>query len=76
MTTLVFPESAEDLSNAFNNALDRGVFSDDEKTTAFWPKYELLASIVENGVIVADQFREMNTSAFVRVSRSTEEIER
>ena len=76
MTTLSFPESGEDLSDAFNNALLQGELNDDQKSTLFWPKYELLASIVENGVKVADQFREMNTSAFVRVSRSTEEIER
>ncbi len=53
---LVFPESSTDLDSAFNSALGQGVFSFEEKSTDFWARFELLASISENDAIVSDVF--------------------
>ena len=74
MTTLVFPESSEDWSLAFNNGLARGEFCNDPNKHEFWAHHELLASELQDGAIVADWFRQQNIRKYVRIPRQ-EEIE-
>ena len=67
---LQFPAASEDLDAAFNNALARGPLQCERRDlTTWWGRYELLASIVEDGEIVADEFHNRDTSEYVRVER-------
>lgn len=73
MTTtpeLRFPESAEDLSDAFNNALASGAMQRDRRDlVTWWGRFELIASEYQDGVLIADEFINTETKEFVRVSR-------
>ena len=73
MTTLVFPQDAEDWSAAFNNALARGALCNEPRDAKFWGHHELQASEIEGEIIVADWFFQRNLSKHFRVSR--QEIE-
>ena len=65
--TLVFPETAEDLGVAFNNAIASGAMQREHPDRAtFWGRHELLAHDVEDGV---DVFINTHTKEFVRVAR-------
>ena len=74
MTTLVFPESSEDWSAAFNNALDKGALCNEPRDATFWAHHELQASEVEGEMIVADWFFQRNLSKHFRVSRQEIEL--
>ena len=68
---LLFPSTSEDLGAAFNNALARGPLQCERRDlTSWWGRWELLASIVEDGEIVADEFHNPSTSEYVRVERT------
>lgn len=69
MTTLVFPESADDWGDAYNNALESGALCNEPRNENFWGRHELQASEIEGEVIVADWFFHRNTSKHLRVSR-------
>ena len=69
MTTLVFPEAAEDWATPFNNALSQGVFGNDPTRHSFWGHYELQASETEDGAVIADWFHQRNTLEFKRIER-------
>ena len=73
MTTLVFPEDAEDWSAAFNNGLAKGVFGNDPRNATFWGRHELLASEIEDELIVADWFWQRNLEKHLRVPRKETE---
>ena len=73
MTTLVFPQDAEDWSAAFNNALENGALCNEPRDANFWARHELLASEVEGETITADWFFQRNTSKHLRVPRIEEE---
>ena len=65
--TLKFPETAEDLDLAFNNALASGAMQREHPDgMTFWGRHELLAYDVEDGV---DVFLNTHTKEFVRVVR-------
>ena len=66
---LRFPESGEELSDAFNNALDAGVMDRDSGSRKFWARHELIASDVEDGEVVADWFLNPFSDVFIRVPR-------
>ena len=73
MTTLVFPQDAEDWSAAFNNALGKGALCNEPRNATFWARHDLLASEIEDEKIIADWFYQKNSSKHLRVPR-TEEI--
>ena len=68
---LVFPETGEDLGDAFNNAIAVGVMQrdnpSDQKT--FWGRNELIASDVDDDEVVADWFLNVFTNEYMRVLR-------
>lgn len=68
---LVFPESSEDLSDAFNNAIATGVMQagDQSNHMSFFARHELIASEIGDGVIVADWFFNDLTKLHIRVPR-------
>ena len=67
---LAFPESPADLSAAFNSALEAGSMQAENKdSTNFWARYELIASEVEDGAVVADWFFNALTQVFSRFER-------
>ena len=67
---LVFPESAEDLGVAFNNAIADGVMQREQPNSpTFWAKHELIASDVEGDTVIADWFYCEHTNQYIRVSR-------
>ncbi len=69
MTTpeLRFPESVDDLSAAFNNAIGAGAMQRDAPAkVSYWARYEYLAHDVEDGV---DVFYNSLSGLFVRVTR-------
>ncbi len=70
---LIFPESAEDWGDAFNNALNRGEFGGDPASHNFWGRHELLASEIEDELIVADWFWQRNLEKHLRVPRKETE---
>ena len=74
MTTLVFPQDAEDWAQPFNSALAQGVFCDDPTKTTFWALYELLATVTEAGKPTVDVFKQMNTLEFKRVARKETDL--
>ena len=69
MTTLTFPQDAQDWEAAFNNGLAKGEFNNDPKTHAFWAHFELQASEIEDGELVADWFHQSRTLEYKRISR-------
>lgn len=73
MTVLVFPESADDLGDAFNNALEKGALCNETRNPNFWGHHELQASEVEGETITADWFYQKNSSKHLRVPRTEEE---
>ena len=75
MTTLVFPQDAEDWSQAFNSALGRGVLNNDPGSHSFWGHHELQASEVEDGEVVCDWFYQKHTLEFKRISRAEKDTE-
>ena len=75
MTTLIFPQDAEDWSQAFNNALSKGEFNNDPKSHAFWAHYELQASEIEDGDVVCDWFYQRHTLEFKRIPRAEKDTE-
>ena len=74
MTVLVFPESADDLGDAFNNALEKGALCNEPRNATFWARHDLLASEIEDEVIIADWFYQKNSSKHLRVSRKETEL--
>ena len=69
---LLFPATAEDLDDAFNNALDAGVMQRDNQRDqkTFWAKFQFLASDVDDDEIVqADWFHNEFSNMFIRVER-------
>ncbi len=72
---LIFPDSADDWGDAFNNALNRGEFGDDPASHNFWARFELQASETEGDVIVADWFLQRNLLKYKRIPRSEKETE-
>ena len=67
---LVFPELAEDLGDAFNNAIETGVMQRVKHDTPdFWMRFELIASDWQDGAIVADWFVQTDYRAFHHVPR-------
>ena len=66
---LVFPESGEDASRAFNSALAQGVFCDDPTKATFWALYEFLATVHEDGEPAVDVFKQVHTLEFKHVTR-------
>ena len=70
---LEFPAVAEDLSDAFNNAIDAGVMDRDDKSRNFWAQFELVASDVEDDEVVADWFHCALSNVFTRVMRTGKE---
>ena len=68
--TLIFPESAADLSDAFNNALRSGAMQrEDSDKHTFWARYEFLAHDAEDGV---DVFYHSISAQYLRVPRKEE----
>ncbi len=70
---LVFPESIEDWSLAFNNGLARGVFNDDPTSPQFWAHHDLQASEFEDGEIVADWFLARPYNKYFSIPRKDKE---
>ena len=71
MGGLRFPESADDLTAAFNNALAAGAMQlSHPELTTFWARHELLAHDVEDGV---DVFYNSLSGLYVRVERKESE---
>ncbi len=68
---LVFPASSEDLADAFNNAISQGAMQRENQRdqATFWARFELIASDVEHGEIVADWFYGRLADLHIRVSR-------
>ena len=70
MTRLVFPESAADLSAAFNNALEAGVLQDEHPAeVSFWGQHEFVAHDADAGT---DIFYCKLSAQYVRVPRKEE----
>ncbi len=69
---LVFPETADDLSAAFNNALDVGEMQRDNQLdrTTFFASFELIVSeIGEDEEIIADWFFHELSNIYHRIER-------
>ena len=66
---LRFPESGEELSDAFNNALDAGAMERESPSRKFWARFEFLASDVEGDDVVADWFYNVLSDVYTRVPR-------
>ena len=68
---LEFPAVAEDLSDAFNNALAQGVMQRDNPRdqNTFFAKFELIASDVKDDEVIADWFLNEFTAQYIRVLR-------
>ena len=68
---LEFPGVAEDMSDAFNNAIAQGVMQreDQRDLKTFFAKFELIASDVEDDEVVADWFLNELTNEYTRVLR-------
>ena len=70
MTRLQFPGIAEDLDDAFGNALDQGVMDRDSQSRIFWGRFEFLASDVDDDEVVqADWFLNEISNVYTRVPR-------
>ena len=68
MTRLVFPESAADLSSAFNNALEAGVLQDEHPAeVSFWGQHEFVAHDADAGM---DIFFCKLSGQYLRVPRT------
>lgn len=67
---LQFPATAEDLDDAFNNAIDAGVMVRDSQAKAFWARFQFLASDIDGDEAVqADWFLNELSNIFIRVER-------
>ncbi len=68
---LEFPAVAEDLTDAFNNALAQGVMQRDSQRDrkTFFTSFELIASDVEGDEVIADWFHNEFTNEDIRVLR-------
>ncbi len=68
---LVFPATAEDLDDGFNNAFAQGVMQRDHPSDlkTFFAKFELIASDVVDDEVIADWFLNEYTNQFTRVPR-------
>ena len=67
MTTLVFPESPEDLSAAFNSAIAAGAMqAEDHTVVSFWARYEFIATDCDSG---EDLFFNALAGQYLKVSR-------
>ena len=67
---LLFPATAEDLDDAFANALAAGVMERDSQSKVFWAKFQFLASDVDDDEVVqADWFHSEFTNEYIRVER-------
>ena len=68
---LVFPSTAEDLSDAFNNAIAHGVMQQDSQRDrrTFFARFELIASDVDGDAVIADWFRDVVADEYIRVPR-------
>ena len=68
---LEFPAVAEDLTDAFNNALAQGVMQRDRQRDrkTFFTSFELIASDVEGDEVIADWFHNEFTNEDIRVPR-------
>ena len=65
--TLKFPETAEDLGVAFNNAIASGAMQREHPDgVTFWGRHELLAYDAVDGV---DVFINQHTKEYLRVPR-------
>ena len=69
MTTLAFPQDAEDWAQPFNNALATGQFCNDPARHDFWGHHELLASESEDGTLTCDWFYQKHTLEFKCIRR-------
>ena len=71
MTRLEFPAVAEDLTDAFNNAIAAGVMQRDSQRDrkTFFTSFELVASDVEDDEVIADWFHNEFTNEDIRVLR-------
>ena len=68
MNTIRFPESAEDLDDAFSNALVTGVMQRTHPAkSSFWARHQFVAHDLEDGV---DVFFNEFAGLYVRVSRT------
>ena len=68
---LEFPAVAEDLTDAFNNALAQGVMQreDPRDQHTFFAKFELIASDVEDDEVISDWFFNEFTAQYISVLR-------
>ena len=68
---LEFPAVAEDLTDAFNNALAQGVMQRDSQRDrkTFFTSFELIASDVDGDEVIADWFHNEFTNEDIRVLR-------
>lgn len=70
MTGLIFPESAADLSDAFDNAIAAGAMQREDTTMAtYWARFEYMAYDAEAG---EDIFYNSLSGIYVRVPRKEE----
>ena len=68
---LVFPETGEDLGDAFNSAIAQGAMQRDDQRdqTTFFARFELIASDTEGDKLIADWFINVFTNEYIRVPR-------
>ena len=68
---LRFPESGEDLADAFNNAIALGRMqrNNQREQTSFFARFELIASDVEGDAVLADWFINVFTNEYIHVLR-------
>lgn len=67
MNTIRFPESPDDLDDAFSNALDSGVMQRTHPAkSSFWCRHEFVAHDLEDGV---DVFFNELAGLYLRVPR-------
>ena len=70
MTRLLFPGVAEDMSDAFNSAIEAGTMERDTQSRTFWARFEFLASDIDDDeVIQADWFHNTISDVFICVPR-------
>ena len=70
MTQLLFPGVAEDLSDAFNNALDAGAMDRGHHSDKFWAKFQYLASEIDDDEVVQwDWFFHEHSNIYHKIAR-------
>ena len=71
--SLLFPDTAEDLSVAFNNAVSMGSLQVDKpELETFFARHKLIASEIEGGAFVADVFLNIEDQTYLRVERAAD----